>query len=157
LDLDLGSDGEVLLSGVDITDALRTPAVSKAASVFAAFPATRAALLDLQRRLGKARDSVLEGRDIGTVVFPDAEVKIYLTASAEVRAERRCAELKSRGIDSEFATVLQQIKDRDAADMSRAVAPLRKADDAIEVDASSLPIDQVVRVCATIVSAAQDV
>lgn len=156
LDLDLGLDGAVLLAGVDITDKLRTPEVSKAASHFAAFPATRAALLDLQRRLGRARDSVLEGRDIGTVVFPDAEVKIYLTASAKVRAERRCAELTERGIAADFASVLQQIKDRDAADMSRAVAPLRQADDAIEVDASNMPIEQVVRVCTTIVRAAQE-
>lgn len=156
LALDLGPDGEVLLAGVDISDALRTPDVSKIASKFAAFPAVRAALLGLQRRIGHARDSVLEGRDIGTVVFPNAAVKIYLTASTKVRAERRMQELAGRGVEADVATVESQIVARDQADMSRAVAPLKKAPGAIEVDASNLSIDKVVDLCATIVRAAQE-
>lgn len=155
LDLDLGPNGEVILAGVDVSARIRTPEVSKAASTFAAFPAVRAALMDLQRRLGRARDSVLEGRDIGTVVFPDAEVKIYLTASSEVRAQRRLAELEERGVEADFETVKAQIEARDAADMNRKIAPLKKADDAIEVDASNLSIDGVVQACAAIIEAAR--
>lgn len=155
LDLDLGPKGEVLIGGVDVSARIRTPEVSKAASTFAAFPATRAALLDLQRQLGRARDSVLEGRDIGTVVFPDAEVKIYLTASAEVRARRRLAELEGQGVAADLASVKAQIIARDAADMNREIAPLKKADDAVEVDASHKSIDEVVAACAAIVEAAR--
>lgn len=155
LDLDLGPKGEVILGGVDVSARIRTPEVSKAASTFAAFPATRAALLDLQRRLGRARDSILEGRDIGTVVFPDAEVKIYLTASADVRAQRRLAELEGRGVAADLETVKAQIIARDQADMNREIAPLKQADDAVVVDASDLTIDGVVAACATIVEAAR--
>lgn len=155
LDLDLGPKGEVLLDGADISDKLRTPEVSKKASFFAAFPAVRGALLDLQRQIGRARDSVLEGRDIGTVVFPDAEVKIYLTASSAVRAQRRLDELKERGVAADFKTVRAEIEARDHADMNREVAPLKKAAEAVEIDASALTIDGVVQVCALIVEAAQ--
>lgn len=157
LALDLGPDGEVLLAGTDITDDLRTPEVSKRASFFAAFPAVRAALLGLQRRIGHTRDSVLEGRDIGTVVFPNAAVKLYLTASVAVRAQRRMEELAGRGVEADLKTVLAEIEARDHADMNREVAPLKKAEGAIEVDASTLSIDQVVNVCAIIVGAAQEV
>ncbi|MGK0359207.1 MAG: cytidylate kinase [Bradymonadia bacterium] len=156
LALDLGPNGEVMLAGADITEDLRTPEVSKRASFFAAFPAVRAALLGLQRRIGHVRDSVLEGRDIGTVVFPSAAVKIYLTASASVRAQRRLEELEARGVEADLKTVLAEIEARDHADMNREVAPLKKAQGAIEVDASSLSIDKVVDVCAMIVSVAQE-
>lgn len=156
LALDLGPNGEVMLAGADITEDLRTPEVSKRASFFAAFPAVRAALLGLQRHIGHARDSVLEGRDIGTVVFPSAAVKIYLTASASVRAQRRLEELEARGVEADFKTVLAEIEARDHADMNREVAPLKKAQGAIEVDASSLSIDKVVDVCAMIVGVAQE-
>ncbi|MCA9541248.1 MAG: (d)CMP kinase [Myxococcales bacterium] len=140
------------LNGEDVTAAIRKPAVSAAASQFAAVPAVRSALLGLQQRLGRAKDSVVDGRDIGTVVFPDAEVKIFLTAGAKERARRRLDELQARGIHADFAEVLDEIVTRDRRDTERAAAPLRKADDAIEVDSSGLSIDEVVARCAALVA-----
>jgi cytidylate kinase len=104
----------------------------------------RAALLDLQRRLGREGGVVLEGRDIGTVVFPDAEAKIFLTAAAEIRAARRVLDLEQRGLPTNFAQTLAEIQARDAQDSGRAVAPLRPADDAITLDTTDLDIDAVV-------------
>ncbi len=135
----------VLLAGEDVTEALRAPQVSEAASRVAALPAVRAALLDLQRRLGEGGGVVLEGRDIGTVVFPDAEVKIFLTASAEERAARRLAELRARGIAADPKQVLEAIERRDAQDAGRAVAPLVAAEDAVVVDSTGRTVDEVAR------------
>lgn len=157
LDLDVDADGEVRLDGVPVGLAIRTPEISAASSRFAAFPSVRAALLGLQRTLGRRRDSVLDGRDIGTVVFPDADAKIFLVASAAERARRRLADLQAQGITADLAQVQAEIEARDHADSTRAVAPLKKASDAIEVDATHLTLDKVVQVCATIVQAAREV
>lgn len=146
---------EVRLDGRDVSAEIRTPAISRAASRFAAVPAVRAALLGLQRRLGRTQDSVVDGRDIGTVVFPDAEVKIYLTAAAEVRADRRVAQLAERGIVADRAQVLTDIIARDRQDMSRPIAPLKRAADAVEVDSSRLDLDGAVEACVQVVDAAR--
>lgn len=135
----------------DVTAAIRTPEISAAASTFAAVPAVRDALLGLQRKLGRAGPTVMDGRDIGTVVFPDAEVKIFLTARADVRAQRRLAELKARGVDADYDVVLSDIITRDRQDTERAIAPLKQADDAVVVDASDAGIDDVVQRCVQIV------
>lgn len=144
----------IRLDGRDVGRAIRTPEASAAASRYAAVPAVRDALLDLQRRLGRARDTVIDGRDIGTVVFPDADVKIFLTAAPEERARRRLAELVERGIDADFAAVLADIEQRDKQDSERAVAPLRRADDAVEVDTSRLDLPGAVDRCEAVVRAA---
>jgi CMP/dCMP kinase len=135
----------IFADGKDVTGVIRTPEVSMAASRVSAVPAVRAALLSLQRRLGCAGRTILEGRDIGTVIFPDADLKFFLTASIEERAKRRLTELEAMGDDApSYEEVKRQIAERDAGDSSRAVAPLRKAPDAVEIDTSQLTLDQVV-------------
>ena len=154
--LELRFEGDrIFLDGEDVTGAIRTPEMSRAASLYAAQPAVRRALLDLQRRLGRAQHSVLEGRDIGTVVFPDAEVKIFLTASDEARAGRRMRELQAKGTDVSLQTVLNEIKARDAADAGRAEAPLQQAEDAVVVDTTGLDFDGSVQACVDVVEAAR--
>ncbi len=134
----------VYLDDEDISLAIRTPAVSAGASAVARHPAVRSALLDLQRTLGRrGAGSVLEGRDIGTVVFPDADVKAFVTASPEERARRRLAELAAKGDGSTYETVLAEIVARDAQDANRAVAPLKPADDAVIVDTTGKSLDEV--------------
>jgi cytidylate kinase len=117
---------------------LRGPAADAAASAVAAIPAVRAALLEFQRAFGRARGAVLDGRDIGTVVFPDAAVKLFVTATPEERARRRLLELRARGIAADPDQVLAEIRDRDAQDANRTVAPLRPAADAIVIDTTAL-------------------
>ncbi len=117
---------------------LRGPVADMAASAVAAMPPVRAALLEFQRRFGRTRGAVMDGRDIGTVIFPDAQAKLFVTASAEVRAARRHAELAARGVAADMAQVLAEIRDRDAQDANRPVAPLRPADDALLLDTSDL-------------------
>jgi len=146
LDLRVTQDA-VFVNGEDVSGAIRTPEASRAASDFAALPSVRAGLMALQRRLGRSAPSVLDGRDIGTVVFPDADAKIYLTASAQERAQRRLAELHARGLGGELAEVLAEIEARDAQDMNRAIAPLRQAPDATLVDATSLTLEGAVDAC----------
>jgi cytidylate kinase len=143
--LERGSDGSerVLLDGEDISGSIRTQRIGDGASRVSAIPAVRAALLELQRNAGVAGGVVLEGRDIGTVVFPDAEAKFFLTASVEVRANRRYEELVARGERPELDTVRAEVIERDTRDSSRAVAPLRRADDAVIVDSSGLDIEAV--------------
>jgi cytidylate kinase len=135
----------VLLRGEDVSDAIRTPDAGMGASTVSKHGEVRAALLDLQRQSGEGGGVVLEGRDIGTVVFPDAEVKFFLTARPEVRAERRFKELVAKGERVSFDETLAEVKKRDAQDEGRAIAPLRKADDAILVDTSDMTIDEVVQ------------
>ena len=120
---------------------LRGPASDAAASAVAAIPAVRAALLDFQRSFGRARGAVLDGRDIGTVVFPEAPVKLFVTASPEERARRRFLELRGRGIAADPDQVLAEIRDRDAQDANRPVAPLKPAPDAITIDTTALDAD----------------
>jgi CMP/dCMP kinase len=129
---------------VDRADAIRTPEVARGASAVSAHPEVRGALLERQRRFGEEGGVVLEGRDIGTVVFPDAEVKVFLRADAEERARRRTDELRQRGMPADLATTLAEMEARDAQDEGRAVAPLRAAADAHILDTTHLSIDQVV-------------
>lgn len=135
----------VKLAGEDVSDAIRTQEMAQGASLVSAHAPVRAALLDLQRLAGRDGGVVLEGRDIGTVVFPDAEAKFFLTANAETRARRRHDELVAKGQAGSFEETLADVKRRDAQDEGRAIAPLKKADDAIVVDSTSLGIDEVVQ------------
>lgn len=132
----------VLLNGEDVSAAIRAEEVGMAASAVGANPAVRAFLLDTQRNLARSRDVLMDGRDIGTVVLPDATVKIFLTASPEARAQRRFAELQAKGEQADFETVLADIRRRDDQDTHRAAAPLRRAEDALLVDTSELDIEQ---------------
>ena len=136
IDLGYGADGlqHMYLDGADVTEEIRTPAVSAGASAVSAIPAVRTFLMDMQRDLAASRDVVMDGRDIGTVVLPGADVKIFLTATAEERARRRYEELLLRGTEVEYETVLRDIVARDERDTSRAAAPLRQAEDAVAVD-----------------------
>ena len=136
--------GSVTVNGDDLTDAIRTEDVGSAASVVAALPPVREAILTLQKAFRRAPGLVADGRDMGTVVFPDAPVKIFLDASAEARAERRYNQLKNKGLSVKFPTLLEQIQERDARDRERAVAPLRPAEDALIIDSSQMSIDAVV-------------
>lgn len=135
---------QIEINGTIITDALRTDEAGQLASEIAPIPEVRAALLQMQRRCRKAPGLVADGRDMGTTVFPDAEFKVYLTASAEIRAKRRFDQLKSKGFDVNLARLLESIQARDVRDSSRAESPLKPADDAIVLDTSDLPVDEVV-------------
>lgn len=152
LDLRFAGDA-LLLDGQDVSEAIRAPEISRAASRYAAVPAVRAALLTLQRRVGAGQNAIFDGRDIGTVVFPEAPVKIFLTASVDARAHRRHAELQARGVADSLEAVRADIEARDRADTERAVSPLRKAQDAVEVDATALSPDAVVERCIEVVQA----
>lgn len=132
----------ILLNGEDVTEAVRAEEIGMAASDVSAYPAVRSFLLDTQRNLAASRDVLMDGRDIGTVVLPNATVKIYLTASADARARRRLAELLEKGKQTDYATVLADIEQRDYQDTHRAVAPLRQAEDAILVDTSNIGIEE---------------
>jgi cytidylate kinase len=147
--LGLGSSGEntrVTVLGHDVSSAIRTQGVALAASQTSQLPEVRDALLEMQRQLGRDGGVVLEGRDIGSVVFPDAEAKFFLTASSRVRAERRRAELLAAGSAPTLEQVQADVEERDRRDSMRAIAPLVRAPDAMEVDSSTLPIDEVVDV-----------
>ena len=139
-------DGElrVLVNGHDATDELRTETAGAAASAIAAIPEVRAALRDRQRAFRQPPGLVADGRDMGTVIFADAPFKVFLTASAEERAERRYKQLKDKGVSVTLAGLLREILARDARDASRAVAPLRPAEDAVRIDTTGLPIATVV-------------
>ena len=141
----------VWLAGRDVTEAIRTPRISLGASSVSARPIVRDGLLALQRRLAGGRGAVLEGRDIGTVVFPEAPVKIYLDASDEERARRRHRELLAKGQPLAFEQVLAEQRQRDAQDQNRAVAPLKPAADAVRLDCTQLSIDEVVAAILTVV------
>ena len=138
-----GADGlqHMWLDGEDVTEKIRLPQISMYASDVSAMPAVRAYLLEMQRDTARRSSVIMDGRDIGTVVLPDADVKIYLTASAEERARRRCLELAQRGTPKPYEDVLREISERDEQDMNRAAAPLRCADDAVRVDTSALDFD----------------
>ena len=140
-------DGEqvVLLNGENVNAYLRTEAVGNMASVSSAVPAVRAKLLDLQRNLAKEKDVVMDGRDIGTNVLPNADVKVYLTASVECRAMRRFKELEGKGEVCDFEQIRQDIQERDERDMTREIAPLKQAEDATLIDSSEMGIDDVVK------------
>ena len=146
IEIEYRDDGiqHMILNGRDVTELIRTPEMSMMASGVAAQPCVRDYLLDMQRQLARTRNVVMDGRDIGTVVLPDAQVKVYLTASAEVRADRRWKELTAKGQDVKYEDVYLDVVKRDEQDMNRTIAPLRCADDAEVLDCSQLSIDQVV-------------
>lgn len=129
------------LNGEDVTDLIRTPEVSMAASDVSAIPAVRAFLLDTQRDMARRYNVIMDGRDIGTVVLPEAKIKIFLTASAAERARRRYRELREKGIETDFETVLRDIEQRDRNDSSRDIAPLRPAPDAVMCDTTEHDLD----------------
>ncbi len=134
----------VLVDGRDISDAIRTQEISNKVSLVASYPKVRQLMVSLQRELAAQADVVVEGRDIGTVVFPDADLKIFLTASVDARTRRRMQELQARGVRISFEELKQDIIERDRKDSERASSPLRKAEDAIELDNTELSIDQQV-------------
>ena len=136
---------QVYLNGENITGELREEAVGNMASVSSAVPAVRAKLLDLQRNLAKEKDVVMDGRDIGTNVLPHADVKVYLTASVECRAMRRLKELEGKGEACDFEQIKQDIQERDERDMTREIAPLKQAEDAVLIDSSEMGIEDVVK------------
>ena len=136
---------QIYLNGENITSMLREEAVGNMASISSAVPEVRAKLLDLQRNLAKEKDVVMDGRDIGTHVLPNADVKIYLTSSVECRANRRFKELTEKGIACNYDEIAQDIQERDTRDMNREIAPLKKADDAVLVDSSDMTIEEVVK------------
>jgi len=130
------------LNGQDVTEEIRLPEISLYASQVSAIPAVREFLMDMQRDMAKKHNVIMDGRDIATVVLPDADVKIYLTASAEERAKRRYRELKERGTPEDYGVVLVEIEERDYTDTHRATAPLRRAADAVRLDTSELNFEQ---------------
>ncbi len=134
----------VLLNGENVNEFLRTEEVANMASVSSAIPEVRQKLLNLQRKLAATMSVVMDGRDIGTTILPDAEVKIYLTASSLTRARRRYLELQEKGIDCNLEEIQKDIEERDERDMNRTVSPLKQAEDAILVDSSDMTIEQVV-------------
>jgi cytidylate kinase len=139
-----GSSVVIRIDGRDVTESIRSPEIARGASAVSAHAAVRDALLDMQRRAGKAGGVVLEGRDLGTVVFPDAEVKFFLTARPEVRARRRFEELVAKGVAVSYEETLRDVLLRDDQDTHRAVAPLRRAPDAMIVDNSDIGIVETV-------------
>ncbi|MBQ5317102.1 MAG: (d)CMP kinase [Oscillospiraceae bacterium] len=146
-------DGEqrVLVNGEDVSDKIRTPEISMATSKISAYPAVREFLLGLQRELAAKNDVIMDGRDIGTVVLPDATLKIFLTASAEKRADRRCKELAEKGTPQAYDDVLKDIIKRDYDDSHRQTAPLRQAPDAVLLDTGDMSLEESVdAVCALI-------
>ena len=137
---------QVLLNGENITGSLRTEQVGNMASATSIYPAVRTKLVALQQKLAKTTDVIMDGRDIGTCVLPDAQVKIYLTASVETRAARRYKELIEKGESADLEKIAADIEERDYRDMHREMSPLRQADDAVLVDSSEMSIDEVVAV-----------
>ena len=136
--------GVITVDGTEVESKIRTPEISEAASIYSALPPVRASLVQAQREIGHRKSVIMDGRDIGTNVFPDAQYKFYLTATAEERADRRYKELVERGQEVMYEEILEDIRQRDHNDMTRVLNPLRKAEDAIEVDSTHMSIDEVV-------------
>ena len=146
IEIEYDADGKqhMLMNGMDVTDDIRTQDISQKASLVSAHSVVRDMLLDMQRDVAKKHNVIMDGRDIGTVVLPKATVKIFLTASAEVRAKRRVNDLLEKGQKAQFETVLKEIQQRDYQDSNRAVAPLKQAKDAYLLDTSDLDVDGVI-------------
>lgn len=147
LDIELKAENETLkvyINGEDVSDKIRTEEISKFVSPVSTIKIVREKLLNIQRKIGMNQDIVMEGRDIGTVVFPNADVKIYLDASPEERAKRRTKQNEEKGIVSDYEKVLEEIKIRDKRDMTREIAPLKRAEDAIYIDSTNLKISEVI-------------
>ena len=145
-------DERVLLNGEDVSAQIRTPEISLLTASVAACPDVRQAMVERQRVLGSDGGVVLEGRDIGTIVFPNADVKFFLKASSEVRGQRRFLELQSKGVDVDLARTISEVQARDVADTSRTTSPLRQAEDAIVIDTSDLDITQVLERMFTVIA-----
>ena len=159
LDVVFQGEGEatrVLLEGDDVSDAIRTEQAGNSASRVAALPGVRTALLERQRAFRTPPGLVADGRDMGSVVFPDAEIKVFLTASPEERAKRRYKQLKEKGFSGSLSALSEEIAERDRRDASRAVAPLKPAPDAVQIDTTGVGIDQVVERVLTLVRAQHD-
>ena len=137
---------QFFLNGKDVSDEIRTPRVSAIVSPVSAIKEVRVKLVDLQREISKGKSVILDGRDIGTVVFPSGDVEIYLVASPEERAKRRLKEYEEKGVEADYESVLASIKERDFIDSTRKESPLKKAEDAHEIDSSTMSIDEVVEV-----------
>lgn len=144
--IEYDADGlqHMIMNGMDVTGDIRTQDISQKASLISALPVVREVLLEMQREVARQHNVVMDGRDIGTVVLPDANVKIFLTASAEVRAQRRTDELIAKGQKADFSRILQEIQQRDYQDTHRPIAPLKMARDSVKVDTSDMTIEQVV-------------
>ena len=144
INIEMNSNGKIFLNGEDVTHRIRENDVNNLVSPVSTLQIVRNKLLEIQRNIAKGKNVIMEGRDIGTVVFPNANVKIYLDATAEERARRRVLQNKEKGIESSYEEVLNGIKERDERDSTREIAPLKKAEDAIYVDSTNLNIEQVV-------------
>lgn len=144
INIEIHPDGEIFLNDEKVTKRIRENDVNNLVSPISTIQIVREKLLDIQRRMAEGKNVIMEGRDIGTTVFPNADVKIYLDATPEERAKRRVLQNKEKGIESSYEEVLENIKDRDKRDSTREIAPLKKADDAIYVDSTNLNIEQVV-------------
>lgn len=144
IEIDLKENEEVFLNGRDVSKTIREEEVTKMVSPVSVIPMVREKMLTLQRKMAEGKNIIMEGRDIGTVVFPNADVKIYLDASPEERARRRVKQNQEKGIDSTYEEVLRNIMDRDQRDLNREIAPLKQAEDAIYIDTSNMTIDEVV-------------
>ena len=153
VELTYGEDGlqHMLLNGEDVTREIRLPEISLYASAVSAHPGVRSFLLDMQRQLARSHHVIMDGRDIGTVVLPDADVKIFLTASAEARTKRRMLELEQRGTPEPYEKILKEIQERDWNDSHRTAAPLRQAEDAVLVDTTDLNFQQSEEALLTII------
>ena len=158
VDLDnSGGEQRVLLCGEDVTGNIRTGAVSMAASDVSSYPEVRAFLLETQKKIAREKSVIMDGRDIGTVVLPDADVKVFLTADAQVRAKRRFLELTERKEKVDYNTILAEINERDHNDKNRAVAPLKQADDAILLDTSKMSFDESIQALVNIIRKGTDI
>lgn len=144
INIEMKSNGEIFLNGENVTKRIRENDVNNFVSPVSTIQPVRDKLLEIQRKIAEGKDVIMEGRDIGTVVFPNANVKIYLDATPEERAKRRVLQNEEKGIKTSYKEVLENIKDRDKRDSNRKVAPLKKADDAIYIDSSNMTIDEVV-------------
>jgi len=138
-----GVEKKIILQGKDVTKSIRSEKISQFSSKISAIPQVRAALIQRQRGFRRSPGLVTDGRDMGTVIFPDAPLKIFMTASAKIRAQRRYKQLKDKGIDGNLAAILAELNERDSRDRQRKIAPLQPAKDAVELDTSQLSIEQV--------------
>ena len=144
IEYDEDGSQHMIMNGMDVTGDIRTQDISQKASLVSAHAVVRDVLLDMQRNVAKRHNVIMDGRDIGTVVLPKADVKIFLTADAEVRAKRRCDELQAKGQKAVYETILKEIQQRDYQDTHRIIAPLKMARDSIKLDTSNLDIDGVI-------------
>ena len=144
INIEMYPDGEIFLNGEDVTKRIRENDVNNFVSPVSTIKVVRDKLLEIQRKIAEGKNVIMEGRDIGTTVFPNADVKIYLDATPEERAKRRVLQNKEKGIETSYEEVLENIKDRDYRDSNREIAPLRKAEDAIYIDSSDMTIEEVV-------------